>query len=210
MPQWRHARRCLCHVRLSAKYASWTRLTVDERVQDGHCSVGDTSVRVNLLENCRCISEPSSNERATKDKTRCPWRHAMRQLTLVDVGAVGLLAGLARLLLLSRGSGGLLSSLLLLGRSLSASWGLAASAGLLLSSLGSHLCGFESWELRSGWCGCKIDVCDKSQQRDSFGKGWWMMDGETGQEQRGRGGFIVAAASLIARVGSQQAAPIFR
>jgi hypothetical protein len=30
----------------------WTRLTVDERVQDGHSTVGDTSVGVDLLEDC--------------------------------------------------------------------------------------------------------------------------------------------------------------
>jgi len=90
---------------------------VDERVQDRHGAVGDTSVGVDLLEN------------------------------LVDVRAVGLLAGLARLLLVAGGSGSLLASFLLLSRSLSASWGLAASAGLLLSSLGSHLCDLKSWEL---------------------------------------------------------------
>lgn len=62
----------------------------------------------------------------------------MQKLTLVDVGRIGLLAGLATLLLLARGSGGsLLAGLLLLSRSLS-SWGLATSAGLLLGSFGRH------------------------------------------------------------------------
>ena len=49
--------------------------TVDEGVQDRHGTVGDTSVRVNLLEN------------------------------LVDVGGVGLLPGLGTLLLLASGGG---------------------------------------------------------------------------------------------------------
>lgn len=57
------------------------------------------------------------------------------QLTLVDVGRVGLLAGLAALLLLASGSGGsLLASLLLLGRSLS-SRGLPSASGSLTTDL---------------------------------------------------------------------------
>lgn len=66
------------------------------------------------------------------------------RLTLVNVGGVGLLAGLAALLLLARGSGGsLLASLLLLSRGLAANGGLAAGGGLLLSGLGGHFeCGF--------------------------------------------------------------------
>lgn len=56
--------------------------TVDERVEDGHGTVGDTSVGVDLLQD------------------------------LVDVGRVGLLSGLGALLLLSGSSGGLLSSIL--------------------------------------------------------------------------------------------------
>jgi hypothetical protein len=32
-----------------------TRLTVDERVQDGHGTVGDTSVRVHLLEDWKRV-----------------------------------------------------------------------------------------------------------------------------------------------------------
>ena len=56
--------------------------TVDERVQDRHGTVGDTSVGVNLLED------------------------------LVDVRGVGLLSGLGALLLSSLGTGSLLASLL--------------------------------------------------------------------------------------------------
>jgi len=72
---------------------------IDERVENGHRTVGDTSVRVNLLQN------------------------------LVDVGRVGLLPGLGTLLLLTAGSGSLLASILLLrsglsGRSLSSDGGL--------------------------------------------------------------------------------------
>jgi len=57
--------------------------TVDERVQDGHGAVGDTGIRVDLLED------------------------------LVDVGAVGFLARLGALLLLARSGGLLASILLL-------------------------------------------------------------------------------------------------
>lgn len=52
-PQLRRARRYLIDVRrLSARWESRI-LTVDERVQDGHGTVGDTSVGVDLLEDCR-------------------------------------------------------------------------------------------------------------------------------------------------------------
>lgn len=76
-------------------------LTVDEGVQDGHGTVGDTSVGVDLLED------------------------------LVDVGGVGLLAGLGALLLVAGGGGGLLASLLLLSRGF-AGRGLAGGGGSLL------------------------------------------------------------------------------
>ena len=33
-------------------WMGWIQLTVDEGVQDGHGAVGDTSVRVHLLEDC--------------------------------------------------------------------------------------------------------------------------------------------------------------
>jgi hypothetical protein len=56
--------------------------TIDERVENRHRTVGDTSVRVNLLQN------------------------------LVDVGRVGLLPGLGTLLLLTAGRGSLLASIL--------------------------------------------------------------------------------------------------
>jgi len=80
---------------------------VDEGVEDGHGTVGDTGVGVDLLED------------------------------LVDVGGVGLLAGLGALLLVARDGGGLLASLLLLSRSL-AGRGLAGSGGSLGSDLGCH------------------------------------------------------------------------
>ena len=72
--------------------------------------------------------------------------------TLVDVGAVRLLAGLGALLLLAGRGGGLLASLLLLGWGLAASWGLSGGGGGLLSCLGSHL------ELRDGIRGVGVDV----------------------------------------------------
>jgi hypothetical protein len=83
----RRARRCLkigCQNWHVVVIAGWDELTVDEGVQDGHGTVGDTGVGVNLLED------------------------------LVDVRRVGLLSGLGALLLLARGSGGLLACLLLL------------------------------------------------------------------------------------------------
>jgi len=78
---------------------------VDERVKDGHGAVGDTGVRVDLLED------------------------------LVDVRRVGLLSGLGALLLVTRGSGGLLASLLLLSRGFASwrlaggGWGLLCGFG---------------------------------------------------------------------------------
>jgi len=81
---------------------------VDEGVENGHGAVGDTSVRMDLLED------------------------------LVDVGAVGLLSGLGALLLLASWGGSLLASLLLLGWGLAASWSLAGSGGGLLSCFGCH------------------------------------------------------------------------
>lgn len=81
--------------------SDWNALTVDEGVQDGHGTVGDTGVGVDLLED------------------------------LVDVGRVGLLAGLGALLLVARDGGGLLASLLLLGGSLTGR-SLAGGGGGLL------------------------------------------------------------------------------
>jgi hypothetical protein len=84
---------------------------VDEGVQDGHGTVGDTSVGVDLLQD------------------------------LVDVGGVGLLAGLGPLLLVARGRG-LLASILLLRGLGGGSRGLGG--GLLVSGFGGH---FEVLEL---------------------------------------------------------------
>ena len=58
-----------------------------------------------------------------------------KQLTLVDVGGVGLLAGLGPLLLLARGRG-LLAGILLLGSLGGSSRGLGG--GLLVGGLGGH------------------------------------------------------------------------
>jgi len=81
---------------------------VDEGVQDRHGSVGNTRIWVDLLQD------------------------------FVDVAGVSLLPGLATLLLLARwGGGGLLASFFLV-RGGFASWGLAASGGLLLSSFRRH------------------------------------------------------------------------
>lgn len=105
------------------------RHTVDEGVQDGHGTGGDTSVGVDLLEDCKTKLEP----------TRHIGTFFPVKLTLVDVGRVGLLAGLAALLLLASGGGGsLLASLLLLSRGLAANGGLATGGGLLLSGLRGH------------------------------------------------------------------------
>lgn len=100
----RRARRCLkngCQNWIALIASDWNELTVDEGVQDGHGTVGDTGVGVDLLED------------------------------LVDVGRVGLLAGLGALLLVARDGGGLLASLLLLSGSL-ASRSLAGGGGSLL------------------------------------------------------------------------------
>lgn len=100
----RRARRCLkneCQNGIAVIALDWNALTVDEGVQDGHGTVGDTSVGVDLLED------------------------------LVDVGRVGLLAGLGALLLVTRDGGGLLAGLLLLSGCL-ASGCLAGGGGGLL------------------------------------------------------------------------------
>ena len=86
----------------------------------------------------------TEDEKKNKSDTRRvkPEKHPKQigKLTLVDVGRVGLLAGLAALLLLASGSGGLLASLLLLSRGLAANGSLAGGGGLLLSSLGGSHC----------------------------------------------------------------------
>jgi len=65
---------------------------VDERVQDGHGLVGDTSVRVHLLEYCASQGESASCAKKTQGR---------QKLTLVDVRRVSLLARLLALLLLA-------------------------------------------------------------------------------------------------------------
>lgn len=72
--------------------------------------------------------------RKRRDFGRQEWK-----LTLVDVGGVGLLAGLGALLLVA-GSGSLLAGLLLLGGGLGSG---SLGGGLLLSSC--FWCHFESW-----------------------------------------------------------------
>lgn len=65
--------------------------------------------------------------------------HRNEFLTLIDVGGVGLLSGLAALLLLTRGgSCGLLPGFLLLCGSLATSGGLTTGARLLLSGFRRH------------------------------------------------------------------------
>ena len=81
------------------------------------------------------------------------------QLTLVDVGRVGLLAGLGALLLVARGSG-LLAGILLLGSLGGSSRGLRG--GLLVSSLGSHCERFGSL-----WLGKKGEVCGCRSAREA-------------------------------------------
>lgn len=68
---------------------------------------------------------------------------AMRKLTFVDVGRVGLLPGFARFLLVARWSGRLFAGFFLLGRGSLARWGLATSGGLFLSSFRRHIDGLK-------------------------------------------------------------------
>lgn len=50
-PRWRHAQRYLGEMlELEIHCRGADQLTIDERVQNGHGTVGDTSVGVNLLE----------------------------------------------------------------------------------------------------------------------------------------------------------------
>jgi hypothetical protein len=130
--------------------------TVDEGVQDGHGTVGDTGVWVNLLEDWGQNALAFDQRERMRDGCGCAER-----LTLVDVGRVGLLSGLGALLLLARWGGGLLASLLLLGWGLSASWGLAAGCGSLGCCFWCHCegwslikrvvgCGWMGWGMKSG------------------------------------------------------------
>jgi hypothetical protein len=115
---------------------SW--LTVDEGVQDGHGAVGDTSVRVDLLEDCglNLSQHVLAKRRGWAKHVRKDASKA--RLTLVDVRRVRLLAGLGALLLVTAG-GSLLAGILLL-RSLGGS-GRGLGGGLLVSGLGSHFDG---------------------------------------------------------------------
>ena len=120
------------------------RLTVHKRVEDGHGTVGDTSVRVDLLEDCRSgksvLRSSPSDQDASKVSACARACKSMREPTFVDVRGVSLLAGLGALLLFTgRGGGGLLAGLLLLSGRFAASWGLASSAGLLLGGFGRHV-----------------------------------------------------------------------
>lgn len=101
--------------------------TVDEGVQDGHGAVGNTSVRVHLLQDWRAELVKFAH---------VGWNY---EPTLVDVGTVSLLASLGALLLLAR-SGGLLASILLL-RSLAGGGCLGGSSGLLVGGLRRHFVG---------------------------------------------------------------------
>lgn len=52
MLQSRRARRCLKKESMWGVFLLRTLRTVDKRVQDGHGTVGDTSIGVDLFENC--------------------------------------------------------------------------------------------------------------------------------------------------------------
>ena len=124
---------------------------VDERVQDGHGTVGYTGVGVDLLEDCcdawgqhvlefwggqvACRSRARGDSATDECDTADAKRRVLMQLTLVDVGGVGLLASLGALLLVAR-SGGLLAGILLL-RSLGGGGG-GLGGGLLVCGLGRH------------------------------------------------------------------------
>jgi hypothetical protein len=79
---------------------------VDERVEDEHGLVGDTSVGVDLLEDLFLTKEEKGQLPPRRRQVKGETAH------LVDVGRVGLLAGLALALLVTVSGGGLLDSLL--------------------------------------------------------------------------------------------------
>ena len=118
------------------------RLTIDEGVEDGHGTVGNTSIWVNLLQDWNTTRQQELEGELmpllqSRKAQRCEaaWT---RKPTFVNVGGVGLLPSLASLLLLTRwGRSGFLAGLLLVGRSLTG-WGLATSGGFLFSSFGRH------------------------------------------------------------------------
>ena len=103
------------------------RHTVDERVQDRHGTVGDTSVGVDLLQDWKTCQK-------TRSKIATGFSEMGKQ-TLVDVRRVSLLARLGALLLVTRG-GSLLAGILLL-RGLGGSSG-SLGGGLLVGSFGRH------------------------------------------------------------------------
>ena len=122
---------------------------VDKRVQDGHGTVGDTGIGVNLLQDWRfemCqFSFHSFGHIESHQIDQCENSGKLSR-TSVDVRGVSLLAGLGPLLLVARG-GGLLASILLL-RCLGGGGG-GLGGGLLVSGLGRH---FES-VVGLGGCG---------------------------------------------------------
>ena len=82
---------------------------VDERVEDEHGLVRDTSVRVDLLEDLRRREEQQGVSRPVVKRSTQP---PPIRTHLVDVGRVGLLAGLALALLVVAAGRGLLDGLL--------------------------------------------------------------------------------------------------
>lgn len=153
MPQWQRARRYLV-VRsvIIRRRRDRNLLTIDERVEDRHGAVGDTSVWVNLLEhwdeksaNCfrrERVSVMNEGSNPLSVVSRCcgrakapengrDWDEDLDR-TFVDVRRVCLLASLCSLFLVTSRRG-LLASFLLLGGGLG---GRCLRGGLLLS------CGF--------------------------------------------------------------------
>ena len=129
-------------------------LTIDERVQDRHRTVGDTGVWVDLLQHYEGASAivgkgmSSPDEHAHKGFIK-PARGEVigrseggedrKICTFVNVRGVSLLSRLVALLLIASRRRGLLASLFLLCRRFSASRCLSASGGgLLFSGFGRH------------------------------------------------------------------------
>ena len=141
-PQWPHARRCLVAI---SDWSRWVQHvdriqhTVDERVQNRHGTVGDTSIGVHLLQDwvglAKKVRGQTSNQRVDQVASESG---KQMQLTLVDVRRVRLLPGLGALLLVTTG-GSLLAGILLL-RCLGGSGG-SLGGGLLVSGLGGHFGG---------------------------------------------------------------------
>ena len=71
MPQWRHARRYLkVRIRFDRGKRTKDQRTVDERVQDGHGTVRDTGIWVDLLQNyTRRVSNDRPLEMRPRNKT---------------------------------------------------------------------------------------------------------------------------------------------